>query len=669
MQLAHPPRRRHLEEAQRIAHVGSWEREIGTGTLWWSDESCRILGIEPGTFAGTLDAFLGFVHPDDRHLATPSDRDLDTRTTLESEYRIVRPDGTVRVIHEIAEVVRDGTGLPVRLMGTCQDITDRVEAEEDRARLASAVEQTADAIWMQDLDNTVTYVNRAFTQVYGYKSHEIVGRHASLVDSGTHSPEFFAEVWSTAAQGGTWTGAIVNRRKDGSRFEVDAVISGIKDANGRLTGYMQTDRDVTRERALESALERDARERESIESALGRIDSAATPEVIAATACNEILRFTDVENAFVIILERDEGWILAHEGTGSEHVPPGTFIPESRLAYLRERAAGGPWVEAWKERPNEYGYLDAKAPSREHSRAYAPFTGPGETLGVIGLVDYNPDTAPVLVERLPSLATFGSMVGTMIRPGLGTRRREAANRTALQAMIEAGEFVPYFQPIVDLWDGSVVGHEALTRFADGRPPNAVFGEAARAGLGIELETACLCASISASERLPQNGYLSLNTSPELVLSGRLGGILTAVRRPVVLEVTEHVEIEDYPGLRRELQRLGSSVRLAVDDAGAGYASFRHILELSPDFVKIDLDLVRGVDAEPARQALIAGMGYFAVKRKLRLVAEGIETRKELDALQALAVPYGQGYLLGKPQDGTATTEWRTRIDLPAFPHA
>ena len=154
-----------------------------------------------------------------------------------------------------------------------------------------------------------------------------------------------------------------------------------------------------------------------------------------------------------------------------------------------------------------------------------------------------------------------------------------------------------------------------------------------------------------------------------MLSGRLGAILADVRRPVVLEITEHVEIDDYAGLRRELKRLGPSVRVAVDDAGAGYASFRHILELAPDFVKIDLDLVRGVDAEPARQALIAGMGYFAVKRKLRLVAEGIETRKELDALQALAVPYGQGYLLGRPRDGTTSEAWPTKVDLPAFPHS
>jgi PAS domain S-box-containing protein len=669
MQLVSPSHTRHLEEAQRIAHVGSWERDLATGELWWSDESCRIMGIEPGTFSGTLDAFLAFVHPDDRRLATPTRDQLATEMTMESEYRIVRRDGTVRVVHETAEVVRDRDGTPIRLLGTCLDITERVQAEDERVRLASAVEQTADSIWMQDLDNNVSYVNRAFSLAYGYESGEIVGRHASIVDSQTHPAALFDHIWATARAGKTWTGALVNRRKDGSLFEVEAVISGIKDASGKVIGYMQTDRDVTRERALESALEREARERESIEATLARIDSSATPEQIAATACSEIVRFSSVEAAFVIILEPTEGWVLAFEGPGRELFPTGTAIPAGRLELLRERASGGPWVEAWHVRPQEYACLDSSVPQRMHSRAYAPFAGPGDTIGVIGLVSYDQASAALLVDRLPALVTFGSIVGTLIRPGLGTRRREAADRTALQAVIDAVAFKPYFQPIVDLWDGSVVGHEALTRFDDGRAPHLVFDLAARAGLGIDLETACLGASIEASVRLPANTYLSLNASPELVLSGRLGSILADVPRPVVLEITEHVEIDDYRGLRRELDRLGPSVRLAVDDAGAGYASFRHILELAPDFVKIDLDLVRGVDAEPARQALIAGMGYFAVKRKLRLVAEGIETRKELDALQALAVPYGQGYLLGRPRDGSAAQAWPTKVDLPAFPHS
>ena len=140
--------------------------------------------------------------------------------------------------------------------------------------------------------------------------------------------------------------------------------------------------------------------------------------------------------------------------------------------------------------------------------------------------------------------------------------------------------------------------------------------------------------------------------------------MTSVAHPVVLEITEHVAIDDYDALRGVLKDLGPSIRLAVDDAGAGYASFRHILELAPDYVKIDIGLVRNVNIEPARQALIAGMGYLAVKRGLHLIAEGIETREELDALRALDVPYGQGFLLGVPREVCGSEPWPEQIDLP-----
>ena len=104
--------------------------------------------------------------------------------------------------------------------------------------------------------------------------------------------------------------------------------------------------------------------------------------------------------------------------------------------------------------------------------------------------------------------------------------------------------------------------------------------------------------------------------------------------------------------------------MAVDDAGAGYASLRHILELKPDFVKLDLGLVRGINRDQARQALIAGIGYFAVKRKVRLIAEGIETPAELKTLLGLGISHGQGYLLGRPQDGRGPGPWPVTILLP-----
>ncbi len=131
----------------------------------------------------------------------------------------------------------------------------------------------------------------------------------------------------------------------------------------------------------------------------------------------------------------------------------------------------------------------------------------------------------------------------------------------------------------------------------------------------------------------------------------------------MLEITEHVAIDNYAALRAALTVLGPTVSLAVDDAGAGYASFRHVLELAPDLVKLDIGLIRGIDGDPARQAFIAGMAYFATKRKIRLIAEGIETPAELKTLRSLAIPCGQGYLLGRPKDGRGPGPWPSGVEL------
>ena len=654
---------RNLAEAQRISHIGSWERDLVTGSLEWSDESHRMFGIEPGSFAGTLEAYLAFVHPDDRRKAAPSPADLAAGDPDSVEYRIIRADGAVRTLHEEAWVIRDATGTPIRYVGTTQDITERVAADAERNRLVSAVEQTADAIWMQDLDGTITYVNGSFSRAYGYEPGEIVGQHAGMVDSGSHEPAFFAEIWASVAAGGSWTGSIVNRRKDGTPFVVEAVISGIRDAEGRLVSYVQTDRDVTHERALENALESDARARESIEASLERIDPTASVEEIAAAACAEIARLPGVVSGWALEFVRGRGQVLAAEGVIDSGYTVGQLIPDARAQYLMERAAQGPWTEPWEPRP-EYGtHGERIAEAGLRGLAFAPLKGSRGVLGVLVLGTTETVEEARLLERLPALATFASILGALVAPGLEARHREGAARADIRSILDAGAFAPYFQPIVDLHAGAVVGYEALSRFSDGQRPDLVFGLAAKAGLGIELEVATLRAAVATSAALPPEPYLSLNVSPELIVSGELTALLAGQARSIVLELTEHVVIEDYAALRSSLKALNRDARLAVDDAGAGYASLRHILELKPDFVKIDLGLVRGINKDQARQALIAGIGYFAVKRKVRLIAEGIETVAELETLRSLGISHGQGYLLGRPQDGRGPEPWPTTIPL------
>ena len=134
---------------------------------------------------------------------------------------------------------------------------------------------------------------------------------------------------------------------------------------------------------------------------------------------------------------------------------------------------------------------------------------------------------------------------------------------------------------------------------------------------------------------------------------RLREIIASADRPIVIEVTEHEVIADYEALRDAVRDLGHDLRVAVDDAGAGVANFGHIIELRPDLVKLDISIVRGVNVDVGRQALVVGMRHFSRTAGCRLIAEGVETAEETRALAALGVEFGQGYWFGRPDRAEA----------------
>ena len=194
-----------------------------------------------------------------------------------------------------------------------------------------------------------------------------------------------------------------------------------------------------------------------------------------------------------------------------------------------------------------------------------------------------------------------------------------------------------------------MAYEALTRFADGSPPERRFADAEAIGLGLELETATLQVAAAAARALPADALLTINVSPGFVIGrGSVAELVALASRPMVLEITEREPIEDYAAFRRAIAGLDVAVDWAVDDAGAGYASLRHIIELRPRYVKLDRGLVMGINADPIRQALVAGMLHFGSSIGVLLIAEGVETEAERLTLQELGVPLGQGFLFGRP---------------------
>ncbi len=209
-----------------------------------------------------------------------------------------------------------------------------------------------------------------------------------------------------------------------------------------------------------------------------------------------------------------------------------------------------------------------------------------------------------------------------------------------------------YQPIVRLADRRVSGFEALARFAmpPVRGPDVWFAEAAEIGFTEELELAALRNALGGLDRIPEDAYLSVNLSPATAVAQGFVDLMANVPgERIVVEITEHAAVEDYDALTEALRPLRAfGVRLAIDDVGAGFASLRHILRLRPDLLKLDMSLTRDIDTDVIRRALSRALISFASEIGAGIVAEGIETGAELEALRGLGVTYGQGYHLGRP---------------------
>jgi EAL domain-containing protein (putative c-di-GMP-specific phosphodiesterase class I) len=208
-----------------------------------------------------------------------------------------------------------------------------------------------------------------------------------------------------------------------------------------------------------------------------------------------------------------------------------------------------------------------------------------------------------------------------------------------------------FQPIFDLSKLEVVGVEALARFTADREasPERWFSAADRLGLLTELEVAAIRPAVARIDDVPAGAYLTVNVSPGTTSSPEFLDVIEPVMDRLVIEVTEHLPVDDYDLLNESLRDFRArGGRLAVDDAGAGFSSLRHILRLAPDFIKLDGALTRGIDKDRIRRALGSALISFASEINVPIIAEGIETQEEVDALRALDVNCGQGFFLAPP---------------------
>ena len=272
-----------LAEAQRIAHIGNWEWSIASNKIFWSDEIYQIFGFAPKQFEPTYDRIITSIHPDDRNeLQQLIEKAIENNIPFDNTHRIVRPDGSERIINERARVHRDEKGIPIRLVGTVHDVTEqkkaeaelrryqgqletlveqrtkklkneineRKQAEERLKKLSFAIEESPVSVVMTNAAGKIEYVNPKFCRVTQYTPEEVIGKNPRILKSGQQPREYYKAMWETIMAGQEWHGEFCNKKKDGTMFWELASIAPIRNEVGKITHYVAIKEDITAQKQM-----------------------------------------------------------------------------------------------------------------------------------------------------------------------------------------------------------------------------------------------------------------------------------------------------------------------------------------------------------------------------------------------------------------------------------
>jgi PAS domain S-box-containing protein len=568
---------------------------------------------------------------------------------IESTWR-TREGGRVQIAWTNS-AIRDDTGRIVAVAAVGEDVTARREAEATQAQLVAAIGQAAESIVVMDVDGCVIYANPAFETMSGVSASDIIGKEPWKVFRGTNLESAYPRLGRRLKAGHPWGGEWDLTHRDGTPYREEVTVSPVRDVAGAIVHYVRVARDVTELHRMQVSLESNNRSRAAFASALARLKPRDTPEETGKDIADAVVTLPGVDIATLLIFEEDGPVTrFAISAPHGHDLIVGAPVHPELAEQLRAQAAEGAWTAVAAHEFIE-GYDEAWNALHLKGVAYAPIVGDDGPIGVVCLGTTHELLARRIADQLPAALEFAAAAVSLIAAPLAVRRDLLRARRRIEAVIAAGAFTPVFQPIVNLTTGAPIGYEALTRFTDGTPPEVVFADAGRSGAGLDLEAATLTLAIAASQHLPAGPWLSVNVTAAMILErDRLARILARRTRTIVLEITEHDAVSDYAGVRATIPLLGADIRVAVDDAGAGVANFGHIVELRPDFVKIDVGLVRGVNHDLTRQALIVGLRYFAQATNGWVIAEGVETEEERQTLIGLGLELGQGYLFGRPAD-------------------
>jgi diguanylate cyclase (GGDEF)-like protein/PAS domain S-box-containing protein len=670
---------RRLAEAQRIARIGSFELDLFTGDMTWSEEHYRVLGLDPG-LEPTCDLFVSLVHPDDMPtLGEAWSNATERGIPFDLVYRIIRPDAQERWVHArcVPEMADDGT--VVRLVGTLMDDTERVEGDRvQRAaetRFEIGFEQSAVATAISDLDGIPLRVNRAMCSLLGRPENLLVGRLWTEYTHPDEVPLRKAVLARVAAGHDTYEDDRRYVWPDGRVVWASSHVTLVRDKSGEPQYLFSQLQDITGRKQMEQELAHQA-----LHDSLTDLPNRAllTDRLVHGLAGSRRrgsrlgVMFLDVDHFKVVndslghasgddLLRRAaariagairDGDTVARFG-GDEFVVVCDDVSARQTQQIAERV-----LEALSQ-PCQIGDQEVNVTAS------------------VGIAIAGKDSTPETLLRDSDAAMYRAKERGRGRIELfdevlrSKTERRWATEQALRGALERDEFAVHYQPIVDLTTGAMVSAEALLRWDHPDrglvSPAEFIPVAEETGLIVPIGTWVLeqaCQQLVDWQRTEPSMSVAVNLSVRQMLAPHVVGLIEDVLRRtgarpegLCLELTESVFMEDVDYFGRTLASLKSlGVLLAIDDFGMGYSSLSYLKRFPVDAVKVDRAFVDGLGTDPRDSALVAAIVGMADALGLEVTAEGVETQTQLANLKRLECRRAQGFYLARPMPAAAIAQ-------------
>ncbi len=671
--------RRHealLAEAQRIAHLGYWELDLQTNHLEWSDEIYHIFGLEPSQFDATYEAFINAVHPDDRKLvSTAYSESLAKRAPYDIVHRVLLKDGALKYVHEICETSYDEKGIPVRSIGTVQDVSARIKAEEE-LRLAATTFDTHAGILITDRQGTILRVNPRFEEMTGYSRDELIGQNPRILHSERQDSKFYELMWSTLKETGQWQGELWNKRKDGSLYAEWLTITAVRNEVGELTHYVGTSQDISKRKQAEA-----------------RIEHLAYYDDLTGLANRRLLRDRLQQEMAVAKRHGVYGSLLFIDLDQFKHLndslghPIGDELLRQVAGRLQQlvrtedtvaRLGGDEFVlilPAQHKALTQVGYEAQSVAEKVRVQLSAPYNledhqyQMSASVGIVLFPEGEENADDVLKHADAALYRAKEEGRDTVRFYQPSMQTAADNRLRLEKdlriALEQQQFQLYYQPQLDS-AGRITGAEALLRWLHPEhgmvPPDNFIPVAEGMGLILEIGNWVLRAAMKQMSAWRNAGFcasmrhLAINVSPKQFHQADFVALVLHICQQagippdcIELEITESIvmdNIEETIEKMAQLREVG--MRFSIDDFGTGYSSLSYLKRLPLDQLKIDQSFVRDIVSNANDAAIVDTIIAMTCHLGLGVIAEGVETGEQLAFLEKRGCQAFQGYYFSRP---------------------